>query len=367
MSKPSQTSFTEEFEPVLVAAWGASGDRLSDAQLAQTRTAAVEIRRLYRFRDTPVNKIRFEVRKNAAGYQAAFGQRHAYLTYEQLKKLEGLSRESIPVPDAKGELTVTILGAGAAVEVYGLCLFYNEFSHRIKRLRLNLVDKVEEWKPIRQVVMGRLIKDKFPKLSVFPQDIDLDLSAEDSVQRLAFHHDKIVKTKILLIYNVLNEIKVENAERVWRNLKYILRQCEASVLVLVAEPNAPKARPRVKWLVDRLVECARIKMLEERATVSFDHDPVKIDFERDGNGLNDRLFSASPDGSNPTLQKEIQRTLVAAIVEPFSPVPSDLVQQQFRTLQLKRAKKGQFAQTNRNRDGLIGEPIFPGWEEPPLF
>lgn len=372
MAKPSQTSFTEEFEPILVAAWRSAGDRLNDSQLAQTRSAVVQLREIYRFRTTSVYKIRFDVPKNAAGYLAAFGQRHAYLAYEHLKKVSELSPESIPEPDGKGELTVTVLGSGAAVEVYGLCLFYNEFSHRLKRLRLNLVEKVQEWKPTRQIVIGRLLKAKFPKLSIFQHDIDLDLAADNGVPQLAFHHDELVKSKILLIYNVLNEIKVENRARVWKNLQYILRQCDNALLVLMAEPNAPKARPRVSWLEDRLAECSRVIMLDPRANVRFDHDPVKIELEGTGEGLNDRLFGTHVDGSRPTLQADIVRTLLAATIKPLSPVAPELVQAQLRTLKIKRAKKGRFAPRDGKtvavgRGGLIDEPMFPEWQEPPIF
>lgn len=373
MAKPSQTSFTEEFEPILVAAWGSAGDRLNDSQLAQTRSTVVHLREIYRFRTTPVYKIRFDVKRNAAGYLAAFGQRHAYLTYEHLKKVRQMSPSSIPNPDSRGELTVTVLGAGAAVEVYGLCLFYNEVSHRLKRLRLNLVEKVDEWKPTRQTVLGRLLQSKFPRISVFPQDVDMDLAAEDGVQKLAFHHDHLVKSNIVLIYNVLNEIRVEQASKVWRNLKYILRQNENPLLVLMAEPNAPKARPRVNWLENRLVECSQLIMLEQDANIRFEHEPVKIEFEATGVGLNDRLFGRSVDGSRPTLQTSIVRTMMATKITPFSPVSPELVEQQFRMVTIKRAKKGRFARREAsadgqaNGDGLIAEPMLLGWEEPPLF
>jgi hypothetical protein len=373
VAKPSQTSFTEEFEPILLAAWGGVGDQLSESQLDQTRRVVVELRRIYRFRDTPVNKVRFDVKKNAAGYLAAFGQRHAYLTYEHLKQVSQMSPSSIPNPDSRGELTVTVLGAGAAVEVYGLCLFYNEFSHRLKRLRLNLVEKVDEWKPTRQTVLGRLLKSKFPRLSVFPQDVDMDLATEDGVHKLAFHHDHLVKSNIVLIYNVLNEIRVEQASKVWRNLKYILRQNENPLLVLLAEPNAPKARPRVNWLENRLAECSQLIMLEQDAHVRFEHEPVKIELEGTGVGLNDRLFGRSVDGSRPTLQTSITRTMMAAKITPFSPVSAELVEQQFRMVTIKRAKKGRFARREAsadrqvNRNGLIEEPMLLGWDEPPLF
>lgn len=257
------------------------------------------------------------------------------------------------------------------MEVYGLCLFYNETSTRLKRLRLNLVDKVEEWKPTRQTVFGRLLNTKFPKVKVFSHDIDLDL-AEDSILALAQNHDQLVKTEILVIYNVLNEIKVENAEKVWRNLQYILRQCEKTLLVLVAESNAPKAMPRVNWLVDSLTKSARMIMTEPRQEFSFDTDPVKIELEGTGDGLNDRLFGKSAGGRGPNLLNSMSRAVFAAKIEPFSLISSQEIAEQLRVLRIKRSRKGRFVPRNgdtrrRPETPEEGEQLFfQDWEEPRL-
>jgi hypothetical protein len=349
-----------------VSAWGGLEDNLSDSQVTQTRAAVVELRHIYRFRDTPVSRIRFAYNKNRAGYLAAFGERHAYLTYQHLKIVEQMDSRSVPQPDPKGELTVTVLGAGAALELYGLCLFYNELTHRLKRLRVNLIEKVEEWKPTRQVVIGRLLKTKFPKTNIFPRDIDIDLAAEDSIIKMAFNHDDLLKTEILLVYNVLNEITVDNADRVWRTVQYILRQSQKPLLILLAEPSAPKARPRVNWLAELLAQCSRVIMFEEGANIAFDDDPVKVEFEGTGRGLNDRLFKDRTDieANRPILQQSITRTLIAARIDPLSPIAYELVQSQLRMLRIKRAKKGRFAARRAN----IGEQlVLIGWQEPPGF
>jgi len=364
VAKPRKTRFTEEFEPILISAWGALGDSLSTSELAQIRSAVVELRHIYRFRDTPVTKVRFAYNKNRAGYLAAFGERHAYLTYKHLKIVEQKDPSAIPQPDNRGELTVTVLGAGAALEVYGLCLFYNEFSHRLKRLRLNLIEKVEEWKPTRQTVIGRLLKSRFPKLNVLPRDIDMDLAGQEGIIKMAFYHDDLVKTQILLIYNVLNEIIVDNAEKVSRNLQYILRQTQKPVLVMLAEPNAPKAKPRVNWLVDLLAKTSRMIMFEESANIHFDHDPVRVEFEGTGNGLNDRLFGRDIQGNRPILQTSIMRTLMATRMDPISPVSYELIGNQLQTLRIKRATKGRFAPRKANDSS---QPLLPGWQEPPGF
>ncbi len=131
MAKPKDTPFTEALESVLLNIWGGTQDHLDDSLVRKTREALVEIRGAYRFKGEFPKKypstIQYRLAKNRAGYLAAFGQRHAYLTYTHLKRVEAINPELIPQPeDKKGELVITTLGAGAAIEMYGICLFYNE-------------------------------------------------------------------------------------------------------------------------------------------------------------------------------------------------------------------------------------------------
>jgi len=146
MVKPKKKPFTEALESVLVNIWGGNKDYLDERLLKNTRRALVEIRGIYRFRgDLPgrfPSTIQFRLKENRAGYIAAFVQRHAYLTYAHLKMIERVDSSMIPRPESKnGELVVTTLGAGSAIEMYGLCFFYNEEAKILQRLRLNLIEK----------------------------------------------------------------------------------------------------------------------------------------------------------------------------------------------------------------------------------
>ena len=212
MVKPKKILFTEALESVLVNIWGSTKDYLDESLIKKTRKALVEIRGIYRFKgDFPgkyPSTIQYRLRENRAGYLAAFGQRHAYLTYAHLKIIERVNPEVIPRPeDKKNELVITTLGAGSAIEMYGLCYFYNEETQLIQKLRLNLIEKERAWVSHRNTVFEKVLKDTFPKLEVFPTDIDADLTT-DCVPKFADYYDNIAKTDILLIYNVLNEISV---------------------------------------------------------------------------------------------------------------------------------------------------------------
>lgn len=342
MAKPRRISFTELLEPVIAGAWDQNQSVLDDRLLHRTREAISYIRRVYRFKDEAYpSRLQYSAPKNRAGYLGAFGERHAYLAYQHLKEIERVDPDAIPAPDERGDLTITILGAGAALETYGVCLFYNESAHRLKRLRMNIVEKIEEWKPTRLTVLGAMLKTKFPKIRFYPKDIDADLTKGDCIQRFSQVDDELLRTSILLSYNVMNEIETRHAAQVWRNLKYMITQCERQLLILVAEPTAPKAWPRVNWLRQRLADRSRIVKNEPDAEIHFTVEPVRVALESTGKGLNDRLFGPSPNQSKPLLLTSLRRTRMACVVMPQSPITPELVAQQLESLKVKR-EKGRF-------------------------
>ncbi|MFQ5860962.1 MAG: hypothetical protein ACE5IG_05355 [Dehalococcoidia bacterium] len=358
MAKPRRITFTEEFEPVLLNAWGAYQERLEGSLLGRTRAAVTEIRRLYRFKDTPYpSLLDYSQARYRAGYLSAFGQRHAYLPYAHLKQVQEQFPDAIPEPDTAGELSVTVLGAAAAVEVYGVVLFYNEVSHRLKRLRLNLVEKVSEWKPTRYLVFD-LLKRKFPRLDIISNDIDVDLTQESCVQKFANYHDELVKTRILLVYNVLNEMEVQYRRMIYRNLSYIIRQSQDPLLLLLAEPTAIKAWSRIRWLREQLMRCSRVLIDDLDAEIDFTTEPTRIAFEGTGDGLNDRLFGRSMDSSRPVLQTSLKRRMMACVIEPLSPLSREQVYDQIRQLGRKRTSKGRFMP--QQRDGGSQLPLIIG-------
>lgn len=351
MVNPKKIGFTEALESVLVNIWGGTKYHLDDSLIRKTRKALVEIRGAYRFKGEFPKKypstIQYRVAKNRAGYLAAFGQRHAYLTYAHLKRVGGIRAEAIPKPEEKrGELVITILGAGAAIETYGICLYYNKESQRLRSLRLNLVEKVSAWKSNRHTVFETLLKGTFPKLSVIPNDIDCDLT-KDCMPGFAGYHDVIAGSDILLIYNVMNEITTAHSNMVWRNVRFILNNIEQPLLILLAEPSARNAIPRVSWLKTQLAQCSEVVHARDEEEFLFDSEPLLIDFEGTGLGLNERLFGQSLDGSKPQLQTAIKRTHMACVVNPHSPISMEQVIKQLAMLNVKRTKKGYFVQKSR--------------------
>lgn len=355
MAKP-KTPFIEAFEPILISAWGSYQDTLDGSLLEKTRLAISYIRRVYRFKgesgaEAP-SHLDFKDPKNRAGYLGAFGERHAYLSYAHLKKVQESSPDAIPQLDKNGELTVTLVGAGPAIETYGLCLFYNKDAHRLKRLNLNLIERVREWQPTRETVFTRLINEVWPKVQIFREDIAADLKEENCVQTFASHHDSLVRTQILFIYNVLNEIEAQYAAMVLRNMGYIIRQCEQSLLILLAEPSAPKAWPRIKWLRNELLEHYKPLLDEQKAVLEFSEEPTRVAFEGAESGLNDRLFGESP---LPRLETSLKRVLLACKMVPVAPFSSQHYEQ-LRSLQLRRDRKGRIVAQEPATDYQL--PLF---------
>lgn len=355
MAKP-KLSFIDAFEPILIKAWGSYQDRFDENLLRRTREALSYIRRVYRFKgelgaESP-SHIDFKEPKNRAGYLGAFGERHAYLAYAHLKKLQELQPESIPQPDKDGELTITLVGAGPAIETYGLCLFYNESAHRIKRLTLNLIEKVREWQPTRELILTGLIGEVLPKVEIFRVPIEADLREANCVQTFATNHNSLVKTQLLLIYNVLNEIESTYAHVVLRNLSYIIRQCEQPLLVLLAEPTAPKAWPRIKWLRQLLLQHSTVLIDEPNIRIEFTTEPTSII----KSGLNDLLFGRTIEKNPPALETTLHRVLMACQMNPPAPFSTQHYEQ-LRRLQLKRDTRGR----------ILSSPPSPIEYQIPLF
>ncbi|MBA7701080.1 hypothetical protein ES703_109811 [subsurface metagenome] len=267
--------------------------------------------------------------------------------------IQAIDPSAIPIPNKNGELIVTLIGAGPAIETYGLCLFYNESAHELKRLTINLIEKVHEWKPTRDMVVSGLIREVLPKVDIYQEPVEVDIKEDNCVQTFATYHNSLVSTQLLFIYNVLNEIEAGYASIVLRNLSYIIRQCEQPLLVLLAEPSANKAWPRIRWLRDLLLKYFTIIMDERALEITFSEEPIKIALT----GLNERLFSRAIEKNPPSFETSINRTIIACKMVPPEPFSAQHYEQ-LKKLQVKRDQKGK----------IIKETVTPEINyQPPLF
>lgn len=338
--------FSSLLEGVLVNIWGGTKDRLDTQHLMHTRKALARIRAIYRFKGEhgtiQPSRINYRAKSNRAGYLAAFGERHAYLPYLQLKSVQALKPDALPMPRGRrSELVVTSLGAGACIELYGICLFFIEDNQQPLYLKLNWVEREREWVPNRQYVFSQVLKESFPKLDIDPTDINIDLKG-DVVSILARSYDRLIDTDILLIYNVMNEIPSNYARQVWKNIKFLLDIFQRPVLILLMEPSSERAEPRIHWLKQQLAQEAETINTGKGELYIFDAVPVCIVMNASDECLNYRLFGMRIGGSKLTFETTIRRSHLACVKRPNSPITIDQVTKQLSDLDIKRGRRGAF-------------------------
>lgn len=338
--------FSKLLEGVLINIWGGTGDQLDTQCLLRTRGALARIRAIYRFKGEhgtiQPSRINYRAKNNRAGYLAAFGERHAYLPYLQLKSIHALKPDALPVPHGrKSELTITSLGAGACIELYGICLFYMGDRQQPLYLKLNWVEREHEWVSNRQYVFSKVLKESFPKLDIDPIDIPIDLR-KDVISTLARSYDRLIDTDILLVYNVMNEIPSNYARTVWKNIKFLLDIFQRPVLILLMEPSSERAEPRIHWLKRHLAQEAEIINSGKEEHYAFNAVPVCIEMNTSDECLNYRLFGMRIGGSKLTFETTIRRSHLACIKRPNSPISMEQVMKQLSDLDIKRGRRGAF-------------------------
>jgi hypothetical protein len=344
--------FSSLLEQVLINIWGMNTNRLDMARLKQTRKAVSSIRAVYRFRGErhgtqQPSHVNYAFKGNRAGYLAAFGERHAYLSFLHLNKVHALNPGSVPLPEGRrNKLVITSLGAGACIELFGVCLYYLKGSTQPLNLWLNSIEKTTEWTSNRHVVFNRILKATFPKLDIDPLDINIDLR-KDAIPSFAQHYDRLADTDILLIYNVMNEIPTQHIKPVWRNIKFLLDNFQKSVLILLMEPSADRAEPRIHQIKTLLAgETDVINEMKEEIFV-FESDPVNIQMSEIDDCLNYRLFGLRMSGSNPSFETKVDRAHMACIKNPNSPLSIEQVTRQLSNLERKRGRRGAYVSLQR--------------------
>jgi hypothetical protein len=299
-----------EFEILLARTWETQSNELSPRYIEKTREGIASIREYYTFKKRMPSKIDYTAKKHRAGYLASFGQRHAYLPYYQLKEVAQLYSKRIPQPE-HGELTVTLLGGAAAVELFGLLYFFNESTQVVRKLNVVNIEKVSEWDEVRRLYMS-LLKDFFRKVTIKEYIISADLR-QPCAEKFAKHHEVLIGTEILMCYNVLNENEVHEQECIVSNLRYILNMHTKPLLILLMEPSPPKSIKRVRPFKDYLASTSEI-LQSDIKTYRFDQEPLSIAINKgEDNDLNKKLFGPHPGGkSNPVFYNYIKRIALCA-------------------------------------------------------
>lgn len=288
------------------------------------------------------SRINYKAKSNRAGYLAAFGERHAYLPYLQLKDVATIRPEAIPTPHGRrNELAITSLGAGSCIELFGMCLYFLGDNQQALHLKLNWIDKEREWIQNRQYVFSKVLKESFPKLDIDPVDIIIDMK-EDAVSKLAQYYDRLVSTDILLIYNIMNEIPTTFVKPVWKNIKFLLDIFQRPILILLMEPSSERAEPRIHWLKRQLYQESELIKSGKEELFTFETEPICIKMDSSSDCLNHRLFGIRIEGAKPTFETTSKRSHLACFKKPNSPISMDQVTRQLSDLDIRRGRRGAY-------------------------
>jgi len=337
----------KEFEILLARTWESQSSILSGRYVQKTRDAISYIREFYTFKMQMPSKINYKAKKNRSGYLASFGQRHAYLPYYQLRQIGQQFSAKIPQPQ-DGELTLTLLGGAAAVEIFGILHYFNEKTQVIRKLNLVTIEKVSEWDNVRSLYLNTLIKDFFRKVSIKQFKINADLRQPCHIQ-FAQQHAVLTKTDILMCYNVLNENEVSEQHAILKNVRYILNLNMKRLLIMLMEPSPDKSIKRVRPFKVYLASTSEI-LQDDIQTYRFDEDPLRIAMNTEDPGdLNTRLFGTRTTGAgNPVFYDNIKRIACCAVKKPNETVPLSTI---VRQVDDQRDKEKGYFKKRRNDPG----------------
>jgi hypothetical protein len=216
-------------------------------------------------------------------------------------------------------------------------------------LTLNSVEKEREWSSSQHVIFTRVLKETFPRVDVDSIDINADLK-EDALPKFVVQYDRLIRTDILLIYNVLNEIPSTYVRQVWRNIRFLLDIFQRPVLILLMEPSAARAEPRIYQIKEQIIQQADLIEESKEEIFYFDEAPVCIKMVESENDLNYRLFGIGIDGSKPNFEASISRAYMSCVKKPDSPITMEQIASQIVRIGKKRGRKGEFS-LRRNRVG----------------
>ena len=204
---------------------------------------------------------------------------------------------------------------------------------------MNSIEKEHEWSSSQHIVFTRVLKDTFPKVDVDPINIETDLRS-DAIPSLASQYDRLTNTDILLVYNVLNELPSNSASKVWRNIKFLIDIFQRPVLILLMEPSAPKAEPRIYEIKRQIAQQTDLIKESKEEVFHFTETPVCIQMNESTDCLNYRLFKPGADGARPEFSTSISRAHLSSLKIPDSPITIEQVSKQLSKLGVKRVRKG---------------------------
>lgn len=240
----------QEVYRYLARDWGLATDNLTTKKLQLLKENIPTLRSAYHA-NRPIAYDKPIMRR---AYLAAFSPRYAYILYECLEKIKA---DAIAVlkPWHRGNATVGLIGGGPACEVFGLLdwLYTNRIEPRY--LRLVIVDRERYWRSFHSFLFSELTSKYFRKTMVIPsyESVDIPVSSAAHFDRdsVAYNYSQsslLAEARLLSIVNCLSELN--DYRGVKCHMHYLTHLAWNNQLVVCADSNAKKRRPRMKWMKD---------------------------------------------------------------------------------------------------------------------
>lgn len=228
--------------------WGLKGDALTDAKCQQLQEAIPSLRtRYHRNRRIPYHQP-----LTRRAYLAAFAPRYAYILHSCLRAVATKARETLSAWN-NSEGVMCLLGGGPACEIYGLLQWLYQKNIRPRYLHVIIVDRERYWRAFHNFLFSDICSKDFRKTMIVPsyESVDFPVPKGARFDRASMSYgfaqtSLLAEARLISIVNCLSELP--NHRGFECHLRYFTRLAWNPQLVICADSNAKKRRPRMSWL-----------------------------------------------------------------------------------------------------------------------
>lgn len=230
--------------------WGLQDQALTDTKCQLLKKNISILRKKYqRNREIPYHKA--VVRRT---YLATFAPRYAYTLYHCLSNVPNEAKQVLGGWHKK-DAVMCLLGGGPACELYGLLDWLYENGIEPRYLHVVLCDRQAYWRTFHSFLFADLLAEKFKKTLIVPtyESVEFPVQTGKKFNRLGVNYGfaqtaMLAEAKLITIVNCLSELPDHRGFEC--HLRYLTRLAWSDQLVVCADSNAKKRRPRMKWLKD---------------------------------------------------------------------------------------------------------------------
>jgi hypothetical protein len=230
--------------------WGLQDEKLTDKKCQLLKKYISLLRVKYqKNRKIPYHKA--VVRRT---YLATFAPRYAYTLYHCLSKTPLEAKQVLDSWHNK-DAVMCMLGGGPACELYGLLDWLYENGIEPRYLHVVLCDRQAYWRTFHSFLFADILAARFKKTLIVPtyETVDFPVQTGKKFNRLSVNygfaqHAMLAEAKLITVVNCLSELPDHRGFEC--HLRYLTRLAWSDQLVVCADSNARKWRPRMSWLKD---------------------------------------------------------------------------------------------------------------------